>query len=209
MRGLLTSVLVASSLASPAVAQHVVHNLDWLRRPTQADLIAVYPREAYQKGQGGTATLNCVVTVQGALRDCAVTAETPAGAGFGGRRGPDAAIPLQAHHGRRPAAGSRDQYSGQIRPWQSRRSQDTADPNGLATAHEAEHRGEHHPGLVVGGAQLRRSGGRLSGQGARGPHGRIGDLELRLQGGWAIDRLPGGPGIAHGLRRPERRSHRP
>ena len=83
MRGLLASVVFASSLASSAAAQHVVHNVDWLHKPTQADLIAVYPREAYQKGLGGTATLSCVVTVQGALRDCAVTAETPAGAGFG------------------------------------------------------------------------------------------------------------------------------
>ncbi|MBA4792186.1 MAG: energy transducer TonB [Phenylobacterium sp.] len=56
---------------------------DWLRMPTPQDLHAVAPAEAIRKGVGGRATLVCLVSRQGALFDCAVESETPAGMGFG------------------------------------------------------------------------------------------------------------------------------
>jgi len=71
---------------------------DWLRRPTPEDLRAVFPVEALKRGISGSATIACAVTVQGALTDCAVTEEFPAGQGFGG-----AAIALTPQFLMRPA----------------------------------------------------------------------------------------------------------
>lgn len=62
---------------------------DWLRRPTERDLEVVWPTEAWKKGLGGKATISCIVTEQGATRDCVVTSESPPGAHFG-----DAALAL-------------------------------------------------------------------------------------------------------------------
>ena len=56
---------------------------DWVRRPTPEDLMAVWPTAAWKSGIGGKAVINCKVSVQGALFDCAVESERPAGAGFG------------------------------------------------------------------------------------------------------------------------------
>lgn len=61
----------------------------WLKKPTERDLETVWPVEAWKKGEGGKAVISCIVTVQGALRDCLVTSESPAGAHFG-----DAAVAL-------------------------------------------------------------------------------------------------------------------
>jgi hypothetical protein len=55
----------------------------WLHKPTAQDLMTVWPREAWAKGQGGRAVINCLVNVQGALYDCVPTRETPAGQSFG------------------------------------------------------------------------------------------------------------------------------
>lgn len=71
---------------------------DWVRRPTPEQLLAVFPTEAYKRGQEGKATINCIVTTQGALADCVTLEETPAGAGFGG-----AAIALTPQFLLRPA----------------------------------------------------------------------------------------------------------
>lgn len=56
---------------------------DWRRKPRQEDLLVVWPTEAWKKGQGGSAVIRCVVSVDGVLRGCRVVNETPAGAGFG------------------------------------------------------------------------------------------------------------------------------
>src|SRR6185503_1298646 len=50
---------------------------DWLKRPTPGDLQAVWPTEAWKRGQGGRAVINCVVTVQGTLNQCVPVEETP------------------------------------------------------------------------------------------------------------------------------------
>lgn len=55
----------------------------WLRKPTAADLMGVWPANALKKGVGGEAVITCEVTAQGALRACRVASETPAGGGFG------------------------------------------------------------------------------------------------------------------------------
>jgi hypothetical protein len=56
---------------------------DWLRKPTPAQFAVVWPRAALHKGVGGQAILSCLSSTQGALFDCAVLEETPAGLGFG------------------------------------------------------------------------------------------------------------------------------
>lgn len=56
---------------------------DWRRQPTPDEMLAVWPTEAYKNGQSGEAVINCVVTVQGALRDCVAVEESPLNAGFG------------------------------------------------------------------------------------------------------------------------------
>lgn len=71
---------------------------DWLKRPTPMDLHAVFPTEAYKRGISGSATINCVATIQGALTDCVAVEEFPADQGFGG-----AAIALTPQFLMRPA----------------------------------------------------------------------------------------------------------
>ena len=70
----------------------------WLRRPTSEDLMQVWPTKAWAKGLGGQATINCLVSPQGALFDCVTTAETPPGEHFG-----DAAIALSSQFLMKPA----------------------------------------------------------------------------------------------------------
>lgn len=75
--GLALAVAIAGPVAAAETAT------DWLKGPTPEDLMTVWPREALKKGFGGRATIACQVSLQGALRDCSVESETPAGSGFG------------------------------------------------------------------------------------------------------------------------------
>lgn len=54
-----------------------------IRRPTQDDLLAVWPTAAFSKGTGGKATISCKVSRAGVLYGCVVISESPTGAGFG------------------------------------------------------------------------------------------------------------------------------
>jgi TonB family protein len=56
---------------------------DWVRKPRQEDLLAVWPAKALASGIGGNGTIVCLVSTQGALFDCFVKSETPAGENFG------------------------------------------------------------------------------------------------------------------------------
>lgn len=71
---------------------------DWSRRPTANDLRSVFPVEAYKRGISGSATIECVATLQGALTNCVSLEETPADKGFGG-----AAIALTPQFMMKPA----------------------------------------------------------------------------------------------------------
>lgn len=61
----------------------------WVRKPSADELARYYPDRAQRRGVSGAATLSCSVAASGAVRDCAVVAETPDGEGFG-----DAALKL-------------------------------------------------------------------------------------------------------------------
>ena len=55
----------------------------WLRTPSADELARAYPDRAVRRGVSGQAVLSCLVTAAGAVRDCRVASETPAGEGFG------------------------------------------------------------------------------------------------------------------------------
>lgn len=70
----------------------------WLKKPTQAQLWAAFPPNALKSAQAGSAVLECQVTAEGAVVDCTVVSETPAGLGFG-----VAAVGLTSEFQMRPA----------------------------------------------------------------------------------------------------------
>lgn len=79
-----TTAVQATPVEPPAqpAEPHVVRPT-WLRTPSGDELARAYPEEAVRRSLGGQALLSCSVTAAGAVRDCRVAAETPAGQGFG------------------------------------------------------------------------------------------------------------------------------
>ena len=103
VRRLILSLAILLAMTGPALgdppAEGVIHtNPDWVQRPTAESMIAVYPANQLATEHGGRVVLVCIVTVQGALRACRVSSETPAGAGFGA-----AALALVPQFSFRPA----------------------------------------------------------------------------------------------------------
>lgn len=81
---------------SPASTQPVeISNPFWLRRPH--DLDRFYPAHAIARGIEGRATLDCQVSITGAL-SCTLVSETPAGWGFG-----EAALRMAREYSMQPA----------------------------------------------------------------------------------------------------------
>jgi TonB family protein len=70
----------------------------WLRTPSNAEVESVKPAAAIKEGLDGRVTLQCLVTVLGALTNCTVASEKPAGKGFG-----EAALVLTPRFQMRPA----------------------------------------------------------------------------------------------------------
>lgn len=92
------AIALLAAMAQGTSAAEPDRHADWLKQPTRENLFAVWPREALIKGVAGEAVVGCVVTVQGALRDCQVRFETPPGLGFGA-----AALTLTSQFLMRPA----------------------------------------------------------------------------------------------------------
>jgi|SRR5579862_4321994 len=67
----------------PPEALHEIGSPSWLRKPTGEEMAHVYPETAVRHGVAGSASLACLVAASGSVHDCRVSAETPAGAGFG------------------------------------------------------------------------------------------------------------------------------
>lgn len=82
---------------------------DWLKKPSAENIMAVWPRQALERGVGGRAKITCVVTVQGALRDCKVVEESPTGVGFGA-----AALALAPQFLMRPALKDGKPIQGEV-----------------------------------------------------------------------------------------------
>ena len=94
----------------PAAASAQDREPDWLKRPTAESLSSVYPTAARRKGLDGRASISCIVTIQGALRDCKVLSEDPVGYGFGG-----AAIALSPQLLMKPALKAGRPVEGTVR----------------------------------------------------------------------------------------------
>jgi TonB family protein len=63
-----------------------------LREPSYDELMAVYPARALSSRIAGRATISCIATVAGTLRDCEATSESPPGYRFG-----QAAVSVSRH----------------------------------------------------------------------------------------------------------------
>jgi protein TonB len=61
----------------------------WLKQPSPADVVAVYPRSAARLGYNGRVTMSCTVQPDGSLTRCEIASEDPPDQGFA-----DAAIKL-------------------------------------------------------------------------------------------------------------------
>lgn len=55
----------------------------WLKKPGPREFARFYPDHAMRLGLSGSATLSCVVTAAGTVRDCQVVGEAPPDQGFG------------------------------------------------------------------------------------------------------------------------------
>lgn len=82
MKTIFTATLMAAGLAA-AAAQAADRPPEWLKRPTDQDLLAVWPPDALRTGKGGMAMIDCLVAVEGTLHGCRIASEKPAGQGFG------------------------------------------------------------------------------------------------------------------------------
>ncbi len=67
----------------PPPQPKVITRANWLKLPSADDMARYYPDSAQRRGLSGSATLNCVVAINGAVRDCTVLSETPDDEGFG------------------------------------------------------------------------------------------------------------------------------
>lgn len=83
LKGLSLALAISAALPSAALAADTIVHATWLTRPNAEDLLGVWPAEALKRGRGGKAVLSCTVTTTGALVECQVASESPAGAGFG------------------------------------------------------------------------------------------------------------------------------
>ena len=71
------------AVPKPSFRPTVVTNPEWDQKPTAAEMGGYYPAEAARRGFSGGATILCIVSDTGFLRDCKVTDEHPKGYGFG------------------------------------------------------------------------------------------------------------------------------
>lgn len=70
------------NIAPPEAAPHI-DRPTWLRKPGPKEFARFYPDAAARAAIEGGATLGCLVSIDGSLRDCRVIAESPGDRGFG------------------------------------------------------------------------------------------------------------------------------
>jgi periplasmic protein TonB len=61
----------------------VITRANWLRTPSADEVSRYYPESAQRRGLSGSATLSCMVALNGTVRECVVASETPVDEGFG------------------------------------------------------------------------------------------------------------------------------
>lgn len=72
-----------ATVETPPRAPSVINNPTWASRPSPAQMARAYPTRAAENGTPGSASLSCMVRVDGGLTGCRVVGETPNGQGFG------------------------------------------------------------------------------------------------------------------------------
>jgi len=99
----------AAQVVAPvtAPAPKIITQPVWATIPSAAEFTATYPTAALRNRVEGRATLQCEVDRAGALVNCAVTQEEPAGAGFG-----EAAFRISALFRMRPLSQDRVRTAG-------------------------------------------------------------------------------------------------
>lgn len=75
--------VLAPSSSTAAGDQQFVTSPAWVRPPTFSEATHRYPAKALRNGLSGYAVAECLVSEQGALTNCRVYREEPAGVGFG------------------------------------------------------------------------------------------------------------------------------
>jgi protein TonB len=83
---LLSLMLALAALDDPnqlTIAPPAMTAPNWLTPPNGDDLAHLYPLAAARAHVEGSASIRCLVTIEGYLNSCEVLTETPAGAGFG------------------------------------------------------------------------------------------------------------------------------
>jgi TonB family protein len=104
---LVSVLMAAAALATATPEPHLGKAPGWLKKPTDADLFAVYPHDALIKGVAGNVVLSCMLNTRGGMENCQIVSETPPDQGFGAaamallpqmsmRPGEDASGPVQS-----------------------------------------------------------------------------------------------------------------
>lgn len=73
----------APATPEPVRSPPVITRPRWASQPNAAQMERAFPRGALAEGVSGVAAMNCLVSANGSLSDCAVASETPRGQGFG------------------------------------------------------------------------------------------------------------------------------
>jgi protein TonB len=86
--GLTLCVALLAGAAQPAQAgqpgpQGYGEGVDWVRIPSQDELLRFYPYVALREGFDGRVRMSCLVAADGTMARCRVDAENPPGMGFG------------------------------------------------------------------------------------------------------------------------------
>lgn len=79
----LAGAVLAAVAGAAGADEPLNRNPSWDKLPDPADLQDHYPWKARQAGVEGTATIDCIATVEGTLKDCSIVSEDPEGYGFG------------------------------------------------------------------------------------------------------------------------------
>lgn len=75
--------LTAEQLAAKPTMETVVYSqADWAKKPTAAQMAAIYPVRAAEAGVGGTVNLAGAVSATGAVSGCRIARESPICLGF-------------------------------------------------------------------------------------------------------------------------------
>ena len=86
MRTILAVILLLQAVPAIAQTRPPASNVDlpkWSKAPAPPEMLAAYPAEAAKVNLAGSASVECTVDQEGLMADCAITGETPSGAGFG------------------------------------------------------------------------------------------------------------------------------